>query len=134
MLSSKTIQGLVEGFLMNESKDILDLSGVRVNNLESVLYEIRKVREIPRIKLNRNMLTDSQVLKILPFLDTTESINLSCNNLTDQSLGLILENMPKRNKLNVLNLSRNQYIHEGKKEVKEKIVEFRTKFGIMVMI
>lgn len=84
--------------------------------------------------MNRNVLTDAQMCKILPFMDSTESINLSCNNLTDESLGLIIENMPKRNKLNVINLSRNQHIHEGKREVKEKIAEFKNKFGIMVMI
>lgn len=99
---------------------MLDLSNLKINNIDVHLAEVRKERTIPRLKLNRNSITDSYFMKLLPYLDSTESVNLSSNKLTEKALTIVLENLVGNHKLNMIHLSRNQ-INENIKEVKDKI-------------
>ena len=97
------------------------------------LAEVRKERTIPRLKLNRNNITDAYFLKLLPYLDSTESVNLSSNKLTEKALTMVLENLTGEQKLNMIHLSRNQ-INENIKEVKDRIAEVKNRLGVLIMI
>ena len=68
-----------------KSKDTLDMTGCDLNDDEifNVVLVASQHKPIQHHKLAKNTLSNEGLVKLLPYIDSSTSLNLSYNNLTE---------------------------------------------------
>lgn len=68
-----------------KSKDTLDMTGCDLNDDEifNVVLVASQHKPIQNLKLAKNKLSNEGLVKLLPYIDSSTSLNLSYNNLTE---------------------------------------------------
>ena len=130
---------MINTFTSEPTKDTLDLSNFSSSNLRDnilpIIQRVTEARTIPKLKLARVCLSDEQLYSILAYLDQTEFLNLSFNNLTEASLTIILDyfqaklESSARPRLTTIKMDHNR-IAENSKLVKDRIGEIKKLYGV----
>lgn len=110
-----SVNALIEDFCERDNLDTLDLTGYSLNDIEiyEVMAYLKPVKKIKGLKLVKNRLTNEGLLRIIDFMPLVTNINLSFNQLGDESISILLNNRIKIPYLRIINLSNNK-INERK--------------------
>ena len=110
-----SVNALIEDFCERDNLDTLDLTGYLLNDIEiyEVLAYLKPIKKIKGLKLVKNKLTNEGILRIIDFMPSVTNINLSFNQLGDESISILLNNRAKIPYLRIINLSNNK-INERK--------------------
>ena len=118
--------------MKKDRKDVLDLSNCNLcdEKVEFLLKNVRKQKKIKGLKLGKNKITDGGFSKIIDFLGSTSNMNLSNNELTEETLSMIIKNRDRFSPLRILNISSNKVSERKAKPM----VEALKKIGIIVTL
>ena len=116
-----------------KSKDTLDMTGCDLNDDEifNVVLVASQHKPIQNLKLAKNKLTNEGLLKLLPYIDSSTSLNLSYNQLTEDILEEFINFKSVMPSLRIVTLTHNKIIHERKAKAK---VEELKKMGVITAI
>ena len=82
---------------------------------------MRDSTKVKSLKLIRNKLSDDGIAKMMPYFSHLMSINLSQNQLTEQTLNLFIENRANLPLLKSLVLSQTKIVERKSKAIIEKL-------------
>ena len=82
------------------------------------------------LKVGKNKLTNSGIIRAIPYLSNTTNLNLSENNLTEEVLGQFVEKKDKIMNLRIMNLWHNKM---NERKAKSWVDELK-KRGIIVTL
>lgn len=100
---------LIEQFCERDL-DTLDLTSYSLNDSEiyDILAYLRPIKKIKGLKLVKNKLTNDGLVKIMELIPGVTNLNLSFNQLCDDSMTTLLAHRSKIPYLRIINLSNNK--------------------------
>ena len=109
--------------MMNDTLETVDLTNAELgdNTVLHILEMMKDNSKVKSLKLIRNKLTDEGLAKMMPFLTHLTSINLSQNQLTENTLNIFIDYRQSLPALKSLVLSQTKIVERKSKVVIEKL-------------
>ena len=109
--------------ITHDALDIVDFTNAELGDT-TILHILELMRDNTRVKtlkLIRNKLTDEGIIKMIPYFSNIQSLNLSQNQLTEQTLNILIEHKLHLPLLKSVVLSQTKIIERKSKATIERL-------------
>jgi hypothetical protein len=113
---------VIEG-IMSDTLEIVDLTNAELgdNAILQILDLMKDNTRVKTLKLIRNKLTDEGIAKMIPYIANVLSLNLSQNQLTENTIGILIDHKLSLPHLKTVVLSQTKIVERKSKGSIERL-------------